>query len=54
MQNLFSFVCKVAIGINFGIGMVGIYTNQSSLIFLSIINVLLLSTHFIINEVLKK
>tara|TARA_R100000152_G_C6706225_1_gene134755 strand:- start:79 stop:243 length:165 start_codon:yes stop_codon:yes gene_type:complete len=54
MQNLISYVCKIAIGINIGIGCTGFYINESSLVFLSIINILLLSTHFIFKEEIKK
>lgn len=48
MHNLITFLCQIAIIINVGIFIVGVLNSTISLACLSIINIALLSTRFII------
>ena len=47
MHNLITTFCQAAIIVNLGLFWLGLSYNRSDIAFLSIINVALLSTHFI-------
>ena len=48
MQNLITSLCQVAIAINLAMLIVGILYNSSSLVCLSVINIALLGTRFLV------